>query len=55
MEDKILSLFLSLDMVPNPWNSASVGFAYILQSKWVAKIAMTVLVPHARNFYFSCP
>ena len=52
MEDKILSLFLSLDMVPNPWNSASVGFAYIWQSKWVAKIAMTFLVPQARNFFF---
>ena len=36
--DEILFLFLSLNMVP--WNSASGGFAYNLQSKWVGIIAI---------------
>ena len=35
---QILFVFLSLDMVP--WNSASGGFAYIWQSKWVGIIAI---------------
>ena len=36
--DETLLLFLSLAMVP--WNSASGGFAYIWQSKWVRIIAI---------------
>ena len=36
--DEILFLFLSLAMVP--WNSASGGFAYNWQSKWVGIIAI---------------
>ena len=36
--DKILFLFLSLAMVP--WNSASGGFVYNWQSKWVGIIAI---------------
>ena len=35
---QILFVFLSLDMVT--WNSASGGFAYIWQSKWVGIIAV---------------
>ena len=35
---QILFVFLSLDMVT--WNSASGGFAYIWQSKWVGIIAI---------------
>ena len=36
--DEILFLFLSLNLIP--WNSASGGFAYNWQSKWVGIIAI---------------